>query len=185
MQRLEERGASADPRCMVVGIPNCGKSTVINALSPQAMTKTANKPGITRGNQWIRTASGLELMDTPGVLWPKFASYDTAFKLAVIGSISDSVFPVYQVAADLIAWLRKNAPEALIKRYRLEGLSEHNQGVLEDIGRKRGLLSQGNTVRLEDAAFLLLQEFRNGKLGAFTLDDPDEFFLNYREANHE
>lgn len=176
MQSLEAKGRLRRPvRCMIVGIPNCGKSTVINALSPHAMTKTGNKPGVTRGRQWIKTDSGLELMDTPGILWPKFASYETAFRLAAIGTISDGVFPIFQVAEDLVSFLRQKRPESLLERFKLKELREYPSEVLEDLGRSRGLLSQGNTVRMEDAAFLLLQEFRSGKLGKFSLESPADF----------
>lgn len=182
MQRLEARGRRRRSlRCMIVGIPNCGKSSVINALTPQAIAKTGNRPGITRGNQWIKTADGFELLDTPGLLWPKFASHQTAFRLAVIGSIEDHVFPVFQVSQELVLWLKEHEPAALKERYALENLG-HPQEILEEIGRKRGLLSAGNTVRLEDAAFLLLHEFRTGKLGAFTLDNPWDFSPGEEEA---
>lgn len=176
MQSLEAKGRLRRPvRAMILGIPNCGKSTVINALSPQAVVKTANKPGVTKGLQWVKTAVGVELLDTPGVLWPKFATYQTALRLALIGSISDSVFPVYAVAEDLARWLYQKHPQALQTRYKLEKLPEQPEAIFEAIGRRRGLLASGNAVRVEDAAFLLLQEFRTGKLGAFTLDEPNEW----------
>lgn len=161
-------------RAMVVGVPNCGKSTVINALLPRAAAKTGSKPGLTRGRQWIKTASGIELMDTPGLLWPKFASDDTAFKLAVCGSISDQVFPVYQVACDLALKLRELAPQALAERYKLTAFGESGEEILRQIALARGLLGQGGKTRDEDAALLLIQEYRAGKIGRVTLENPPE-----------
>ncbi len=173
MQALENKGRLRRPvRVMIVGVPNCGKSTVINALAPQAAAKTGNKPGVTRGRQWVKTAVGVELLDTPGVLWPKFASYHTAFCLAVTGSISDQVFPVYAICEELVAWLSRKSPQSLRERYGLTELPDHPQEILTAIGRRRGLLAAGGQVRLEDAAYLFLQEFRSGKLGRFTLEEP-------------
>jgi len=175
MKSLEAKGRlRRSPRAMVIGIPNCGKSTIINALAPQAAVKAANKPGVTKGRQWVKTAAGIELMDTPGVLWPKFASYQTAFRLAVIGTISDTVFPIYEVGEELALWLADKHPDALFKRYKLDQIPDHPADILEAIARKRGLLRGGNRVLVEEAAFLLLQEFRTGKLGPFTMDDVDE-----------
>jgi ribosome biogenesis GTPase A len=159
-------------RAMVVGVPNCGKSTVINALLPRAAAKTGSKPGVTRGRQWIKTASGIELMDTPGILWPKFAAADTAFKLAVCGSISDTVFPVYEVVCELAERLRGLVPQALSARYKLAVLPESGEEILWQIALARGLLGQGGKVRDKDAALLLLQEFRAGKIGRITLEIP-------------
>ncbi|MCL1817235.1 MAG: ribosome biogenesis GTPase YlqF [Clostridiales bacterium] len=169
--RLKARGRlPRDVRAMVIGVPNCGKSTVINALSPTAAAKTGNKPGITKGRQWVKTAMGMELLDTPGMLWPRFASYNTAFKLAVLGCISDLVYPVYQVAAGLALWLADHASDALRERYKIEKWPSSAEEIILAVGAKRGLLGVGGLVRTEDAALLLLQEFRNGKLGRFTLD---------------
>jgi ribosome biogenesis GTPase A len=169
--RLEARGRLPRAvRAMVIGVPNCGKSTVINALAPTAAAKTGNKPGVTKGRQWVRTAVGIDLLDTPGLLWPRFASYDTAFKLAVLGCISDLVYPVYQVAADLGLWLAKYAPAVLLERYRLAEVPDSAEEIFLALGAKRGLIGAGGLVRMEDAAILLLQEFRAGKLGRHTLD---------------
>ncbi|MGI5891465.1 MAG: ribosome biogenesis GTPase YlqF, partial [Bacillota bacterium] len=172
MQKLEAKGRLRRPvRAMVVGVPNSGKSTVINAISPVAAAKTGNKPGVTKGRQWIKTTAGIELLDTPGVLWPKLSNYDTAFKLAVIGSISDLVYPVYEVAEALAEILLEQNPQALKSRYKLEQLPPTGQELIQDIGKKRGLLVAGGLVREEDAALMLLREFRAGLLGRYTLDD--------------
>jgi ribosome biogenesis GTPase A len=169
--RLQARGRLPRAvRAMVIGVPNCGKSTVINALAPAAAAKTGNKPGVTKGRQWVKTAVGIELLDTPGILWPRFASYDTAFKLAALGCISDLVYPVYQVAEGLALWLAEYAPAALLERYRLTEVPGSAEEVFKAVGTRRGLLGAGGLVRTEDAALLLLQEFRTGKLGRHTLD---------------
>jgi ribosome biogenesis GTPase A len=169
--RLQARGRLPRAvRAMVIGVPNCGKSTVINALAPAAAAKTGNIPGVTKGRQWVKTAAGIELLDTPGMLWPRFATYNTAFKLAVLGCISDLVYPVYQVAATLALWLAEHAPAALLERYRLTEVPGSAEEIFLAVGAKRGLLGAGGVVRVEDAAILLLQEFRAGKLGRHTLD---------------
>ena len=172
-EKLKKRGFLQRPiRAMVIGIPNCGKSTVINALAPSAAAKTGNKPGVTRGRQWIKTNAGIELLDTPGMLWPRFASYDTAFKLAVCGSISDNVFPTYQVACDLAMLLKEIAAEKLAERYKLDTLSNSGEEILLDIARNRGLIGQGGKIRENDAAVLLIHEFRAGRIGNITLEQP-------------
>ena len=161
-------------RAMVLGIPNCGKSTVINALAPAAAAKTGNKPGVTKGKQWVKTRAGIELLDTPGLLWPKFASDDTAFKLAVCGSISDLVFPVYQVARQLAELLLRIDAQTVCARYKLAQTPEDGDAFFTNLAVSRGLLGQGGRLRTEDAAAVFLQEFRNGKLGRFTLETPEE-----------
>ena len=159
-------------RAMVIGIPNCGKSTVINALAPRAAAKTGNKPGVTRGRQWVKTNVGIELLDTPGMLWPKFADEKTAFNLAVCGSISDSVFPVYQVAVQLALLLKDIAPKALSERYKTADLPDTGEEILLQIAYSRGLLGQGGIAKEDDAARLLIKEFRSGKIGRLTLESP-------------
>ncbi len=175
LERLKSRGRLPRPvRAMVVGIPNCGKSTVINALAPTASAKTGNKPGVTRGQQWVKTNAGIDLLDTPGMLWPKFANDDVAFKLAICGSISDAVFPVYSVSCDLAALLKNKAPQLLMARYKLDALPEEPEAIITEIAKSRGMLGPGGKPREEDAAMVLLQEFRVGKLGPLTLELPNE-----------
>lgn len=173
LEKLQAKGRLPRPvRAMVLGIPNCGKSTVINALAPNAAAKTGNKPGVTRGRQWVRTNVGIDLLDTPGMLWPKFANEDVAFKLAVCGSISDAVFPTYSVACQLAQLLLGLAPNALVDRYKLSALPPTPEELLYAIARSRGMLSVGGKVREDDAAMILIQEFRSGKLGRLTLEQP-------------
>lgn len=172
-ERLKAKGRlQRAVRAMVIGIPNCGKSTVINSLAPRSAAKTGNKPGVTRGSQWVKTNAGIELLDTPGMLWPKFADETTAFNLAVCGSISDSVFPVYSVACQLAETLARLVPDQLAARYKLERLPESGGELLLEIAGKRGLLGPGGKPRDEDAAMLLIQEFRSGKICRITMELP-------------
>lgn len=172
---LEAKGRRRRPvRAMVAGSPNTGKSTLINSLLPKAASKTGNKPGVTRGKQWVRLGDKIELLDTPGVLWPKFETHSVAFRLAATGAISETVYDYYQVALELLDWLRSHGLPALCARYKLdeaEMAACHVEEVLAAIGRSRGLLAAGGVVREEETARLLLAEFRNGKIGRFTLDD--------------
>ena len=173
-QELEARGRRRRPvRVMVAGSPNTGKSTLINTLIGKSASKTGNKPGVTRGKQWVRVGEWVELLDTPGVLWPKFEQHSVAFRLAATGAISPTVYDNYQVSLELIDWLVNNACPQLCERYKLDaaalaGLSPEE--VLYLIGRSRGLLAAGGMVREDETARLLLAEFRNGKIGRFTLD---------------
>lgn len=174
LQALEAKGRRRRAiRAMIVGIPNVGKSTVINAMTSQASTKTGNKPGVTKGTQWVRVVEDLELMDTPGLLWPKFEDPETGIKLAVTGAISDLVFSVEDVVRRLVIFLMENKPHALLERYKITDIKENPLDVIEDIGRKRGLLASGGLVKMEQTAVLILQEFRSGKLGQFTLERPN------------
>lgn len=172
MLALERKGRLRRPiRAMIVGIPNTGKSTVINSFSPQKSAITGNKPGVTKGRQWIKTAAGIEMLDTPGVLWPKFASMETALRLAACGSISDLVSPLPQIAAFLGSYLMANGEKGLKERFKLEELPADADALFEAIGRKRGLIAQGGVIKLEQAQGLLINEFRSGKLGRYTLDN--------------
>lgn len=172
MQKLEAKGRRRRPvRAMVVGSPNTGKSTLINAVMPKATSKTGNKPGVTRGKQWVRINDKIELLDTPGVLWPKFENDWIGFALAATGAVSSDVYDPYEVASRLVDWLSEVRSEALKERYKIEAVG-NAEAILEEIGRARGMLAAGGLVKTEDAARVLLAEFRNGKLGRFTLDLP-------------
>ncbi|ATW24590.1 ribosome biogenesis GTPase YlqF [Candidatus Formimonas warabiya] len=159
-------------RAMVVGIPNVGKSTVINAMADQVSAKTGNKPGITKGPQWIRVVEGLELLDTPGLLWPKFEDRATGLKLAITGAVSDLVYPVEDVARNLVHFLAEHDAGTLRERYKIGEVDPDPLKTLEAIGKKRGFLATGGVVKMDQTAVMLLQEFRNGKLGRFSLEEP-------------
>lgn len=159
-------------RAMILGIPNVGKSSLINRLLGTATVRTADKPGVTRGKQWIKIGKNLELLDTPGVLWPKFEDPEVGFKLAVTGAINDEVYDMEKVVAKLLDVLRQHYSERLISRYKLTSpLPEESSALLELIGGKRGFLRSGGVIDDEKARRMILNEFRSGKLGQFTLDD--------------
>lgn len=173
-QRLQQRGRQGRSlRGLVVGVPNVGKSTLINRLAKRAVTKTGARPGVTRGKQWVRIGNWLQLLDVPGVLWPRFEDAATGFYLAITGAISDDVYDYVQVGSLLAKSLATHRPKALKNRYDLEAASTlEGAAILEAIGRRRGLLMSGGYVDEEKAALLLLKEFRQGLLGNFTLDLP-------------
>lgn len=159
-------------RAMILGIPNVGKSSLINRLLGTATVRTADKPGVTRGKQWIKIGKNLELLDTPGVLWPKFEDPEVGFKLAVTGAINDEVYDMEKLIDKFLKLLRENYSDRLLERYKLNSpLPEDSLALLELIAKKRGCLRSGGIVDEEKARRIILNEFRAGKLGAFTLDD--------------
>ncbi|QJW48931.1 ribosome biogenesis GTPase YlqF [bacterium BFN5] len=159
-------------RAMILGIPNVGKSSLINRLLGTATVRTADKPGVTRGKQWIKIGKNLELLDTPGVLWPKFEDPEVGFKLAVTGAINDEVYDMEKLIDKFLKFLRENYSDRLLERYKLNPpLPEDSLALLELIAKKRGCLRSGGIVDEEKARRIILNEFRAGKLGAFTLDD--------------
>lgn len=174
IERDRKRGILNRPvRAMVVGIPNVGKSTFINALAGKACAKTGNKPGVTKGKQWIRLNKQVELLDTPGILWPKFEDQEVGLKLAFIGSIKDEVLQTEELAAELIHFLRTAYPEVLADKYDIE-MDEDDYVVLNHIAKSRNCIVRGNELDTEKTALLLLDDFRNGKLGRLTLEYPQE-----------
>lgn len=182
IERDRRRGILNRPvRAMVVGIPNVGKSTFINSFAGKACTKTGNKPGVTKGNQWIRLNKSLELLDTPGILWPRFEDQRVGLLLAFIGSINDEILNKDELALELLKFLAKHYPQVLQERYQLEYLPEDipkNQQeaavMLEQIARVRGCLQKGGVPDLSKAAAILLDDFRSGRLGRITLEMPDQ-----------
>lgn len=158
-------------RIMVVGIPNTGKSSFINRMAGKNRAKVADKPGVTRSNQWFFIGSGIELLDTPGVLWPKFEDPEVGFKLAFIGSVKDEILDSQEIAVRLLVVLQKNYPERLTKRYKISDFAElEPYELLELIASKRGMLLRKGEYDTERAAVMLLDEYRSGKLGRITLD---------------
>ncbi len=169
LKKYKEKGINKSLRAMVIGVPNCGKSTLINNMCGQARTTTGNKPGVTKGKQWVRVSSKLELLDTPGTLWPSFDNPEVANNLAFIGSIKDDVLNLVEVAMSLVDKLQELNKLEFINRFKLSG-AETNIEVIETIAKKRGFLESGGIANLEKAAKCILDEFRAGKLGRITLD---------------
>lgn len=175
IERDRKRGILNRPvRAMVVGIPNVGKSTFINALAGKACTKTGNKPGVTKGKQWIRLNKNVELLDTPGILWPKFEDQTVGLRLAFIGSIKDEILNTEELAAELIGFLKENYPGILKEKYQIEEASDHYV-CLNSVAESRHCLVRGNELDTEKAAKLLLDDFRNGRLGKITLEFPGDY----------
>lgn len=172
-ERDLRRGIKNRPvRAMVVGIPNVGKSTFINTFAGKACAKTGNKPGVTKGKQWIRLNKNVELLDTPGILWPKFEDQSVGLRLALIGSIKDDILNIDELSLELIQILREEYPGVLKERYGME--EEGTQAeLLEKIALNRGCIKKGNEVDYAKAAALVLDEFRTGKLGKISLEKPE------------
>ncbi|MDO5603144.1 MAG: ribosome biogenesis GTPase YlqF [Oscillospiraceae bacterium] len=174
LQKRQEKGqAGAKIRIMLAGIPNVGKSTFINTFCGQSRTQTANRPGVTRGKQWV-SAGNYDLLDMPGVLWKKFASKETAVNLAFIGSIKDQILDMEELACVLLGEVADSTPESLAARYKVtpEELRLPPYELLQVIGRKRGMLVSGGEVDTERAAVMFLDEFRARKLGRISLEKP-------------
>ena len=173
IERDRKRGILNRPvRAMVVGIPNVGKSTFINALAGKACAKTGNKPGVTKGKQWIRLNKQVELLDTPGILWPKFEDQAVGLRLAFIGSMKDEILNTEELAAELIKFLGTYYPDVLPEKYAVEP-DEDPYVVLHQIAKNRNCVVRGNELNTEKAAMLLLDDFRNGRLGRLTLEYPE------------
>ena len=172
-ERDRKRGIVNRPvRAMVVGIPNVGKSTFINALAGKACAKTGNKPGVTKGKQWIRLNKSVELLDTPGILWPKFEDQEVGLKLAFIGSIKDEILQTEELAAELVKFLKEFYPGVLEEKYGIPGVQDAYE-CLADIAKSRHCLVRGSELDTEKAASILLDDFRGGKLGRITLEKPE------------
>lgn len=167
--------AGAKIRVMVVGIPNVGKSTFINSFAGTTKAKAADKPGVTRGKQWV-SVGNYDLLDMPGVLWKKFDSYKTASNLAFIGSIKDDILDIEEIAMGLLEEMQAIDPQKLVERYRLtqEDLELEPYDLLEAIGKKRGMLMSGGAVNTERAAIMLVDEFRASKIGRISLERPED-----------
>lgn len=156
---------------MVAGIPNVGKSTFINTFAGKACAKTGNKPGVTKGKQWIRLNKSVELLDTPGILWPKFEDQEVGMRLAYIGSIKDDILNIEELALGLIGYLQEFYPAAIRERYNVEEELKPLD-ILTAVAKARGCLKKGEELDYEKASRLLLEEFRSGKLGKVTLEFP-------------
>ena len=175
LARDAARGMNRPLRVMVVGIPNVGKSTLINQISGRKGAKAENRPGVTRGKQWVTVDSSLQLLDTPGILWPKFEDPEVGMMLAYTGAVKEGVIDVEELSCRLMELLNKYYPQTLLERYKVEA-PEGTPGweLMEMAGRKRGYLISGGEVNTERMSKVLIDEFRSGKLGKFTLEMPEE-----------
>ena len=175
LERDAAKGMKRAMRVMVVGIPNVGKSTLINQISGRKGAKAENRPGVTRGKQWVTVNSSLLLMDTPGILWPKFDDPEVGLMLAYTGAVKEDVIDLEELACRLMELLHRRYPHALKERYGID-LPEDTPGyaLLEEAGRKRGYLLSGGEIHTERMAKVLVDEYRSGKLGKFTLEEPEE-----------
>ncbi|MDO5152366.1 MAG: ribosome biogenesis GTPase YlqF [Eubacteriales bacterium] len=175
LERDAKRGMNRPLRVMVVGIPNVGKSTLINQISGRKGAKAENRPGVTRGKQWVTVDSGLQLLDTPGILWPKFEDPEVGMMLAYTGAVKEGVIDIEELACRLMELLHKFYPQTLLERYKVEApAGTPGWELMEAAGRKRGYLVSGGEVNTERMCKVLLDEFRSGKLGKFTLEMPEE-----------
>ena len=175
LKRSKERGiVHYEIRAMVVGIPNVGKSSFINRMAKNSVAKVGNRPGVTKNKQWIRTKDGIELLDTPGILWPKFEDAETSLNLAFTGAIKDEIMDIETLALKLVERLGRNYKGRLMERYKLEAFSEDALENLNSIALKRGCIIRGGEVDYARAAVLILDEFRNAKLGPISLEWPEE-----------
>lgn len=174
IERDRKKGIIGRPvRAMVVGIPNVGKSTFINSLCRKASAKTGNKPGVTKGKQWIKLGKGVDLLDTPGILWPRFENEKIGLNLAYIGSINDEILDETELAMNLISNVKTDYPGVFFDRYGCDE-SKETAVILEEISVKRGCLKKGNEPDTGKGAHIVLDEFRSGKLGHITLETPDQ-----------
>ncbi|SEH61211.1 ribosome biogenesis GTPase A [Ruminococcus flavefaciens] len=176
MEKRAKNGMTgAAVRLMIVGIPNVGKSSLINKLAGSKRAKVEDRPGVTRTKQWVKLDNNTELLDMPGVLWPKFEDQDVAVRLAFTGAISDDILDIETLAMKLLAYLAENYPESLKERYKIE-LSDEDTGLelLEKVGKKRGMMISGGEINTERAAITVIDEFRSGKLGRITLEAPQK-----------
>ena len=174
IERDRRRGILNRPiRAMIVGIPNVGKSTFINSFAGKACTKTGNKPGVTKGKQWIRLNKNVELLDTPGILWPKFEDQTVGLRLAFIGSIKDELSNQYELCLLLMKYLQEHYPEAVPKAYQIEA-DDSEVVLLERVAKRRGCLKAGGEYDLDKAANYVIDDFRNDRLGAISLEQPEQ-----------
>lgn len=172
VERAKERGVRKTVRALVIGVPNVGKSTLINRLRGNAVTATGDRPGVTKTSQWVRVSPYLELLDTPGMLWPRLDDQKAALRLCWIGSVKDDVTDLNELAVSLLTELKKCAPEALKSRFHMTDISQEGTELLDAVCRGRGWLLKGNRYDYDRCYSVVLDEFRSGKLGRISLETP-------------
>ncbi|HHU20406.1 MAG TPA: ribosome biogenesis GTPase YlqF [Bacilli bacterium] len=174
MANLKKRGVRPRAgRAMIIGIPNVGKSTLINRLANRKIAKTGDRPGITTAQQWIKVKKDFELLDTPGILWPKFEDQQIGYRLAAIGTIKDQILSIEAITRFTLKYIQDSYPQLLLERYQLTDIEADYEQIIEQIGRQRGALAPGGTVDLAKTAELFIRDFRTGKVGPITLEQPD------------
>ncbi|KXG43678.1 ribosome biogenesis GTPase YlqF [Tepidibacillus decaturensis] len=159
-------------RAMILGIPNVGKSSLINRLAGKSIAVTGDRPGVTKGQQWIKVGQSLELLDTPGILWPKFEDQEVGYRLAATGAIKDQILHFDDIAIFIVKFFKEHYPERLKERYKLTEIATHPVEIIEQIGRKRGCLVSGGQIDFDKASEIIVRELRSGKLGPFCLEKP-------------
>jgi len=174
-EAMKKRGINPRAvRAMILGIPNVGKSSLINRLANKSIAKTGDRPGVTKGQQWIRIGKTLELLDTPGILWPKFEDQLVGYRLAATGAVKDELLHFDDIALYIIDYFKNNYPENLMKRFSLAELADDKVKIIEDIGRRRGCLISGGEIDFDKASEIIVRELRSGNLGRFCLEKPAE-----------
>ena len=172
IDKAKEKGIRKTVRAMVIGVPNVGKSTLINRLKGSAIAKTGDRPGVTKSNQWVHISPYLELMDTPGMLWPRLDDQEAAMRLCWIGSVKDDVVDLSTLTTGLLSELKKQAPEAVKTRFHISDLSAEGADLLDEVCRGRGWLLKGNRYDFDRCFSVVLDEFRSGKIGKISLEVP-------------
>ncbi|MBM7552769.1 ribosome biogenesis GTPase YlqF [Thalassobacillus pellis] len=174
MEKLKAKGVRPRPaRAMILGIPNVGKSTLINRLANKKIAKTGDRPGVTTSQQWIKVKKDFELLDTPGILWPKFEDEEVGYRLASIGTIKDQILPTEDVAAYILDYMKNFYPELLEQRFGFSGFNDMIEA-FEKIGQKRGCLESGGRINYEKTADVIIQDLRGGKIGRISLEVPQD-----------
>ncbi|MGL4484701.1 MAG: ribosome biogenesis GTPase YlqF [Anaerovoracaceae bacterium] len=171
-QRNIDKKMNRPLRIMVLGIPNVGKSSFINRMSGRQSTQIGNKPGVTKGKQWITIANGMQLLDMPGILWPKFEDINVGLKLSFCGSIKDEILDIEEVAFELLRELSETYPKNIIERYDFDSLNDNTVELMEEIAEKRGFLKKGGLCDYNRTAYSIVQEFRGGRFGRISLERP-------------
>ncbi len=173
-EQINEKGKRIRPlRVMIVGIPNVGKSSLINRFAGKRSARIGNKPGVTRGKQWISIKGNIQLLDTPGILWPKFEDQQTALKLAFVGSIKDEILNIEDIAFKFVEFLQMNYPKLLKERYKLEDLKNTPLEIMDDVCMKRGFIRSGGKNDYERVSKTIMDEYRSGKIGKISIEKPE------------
>lgn len=173
--RMKKRGVRPRAgRAMIIGIPNVGKSTLINRLANRKIAKTGDRPGVTKQQQWIKVKGEFELLDTPGILWPKFEDKLVGYRLASLGTIKDQLLSIEDITNFTIKYIQQHYPQLLMERYQLIDIEAKYEQIIDQVGRQRGALAPGGEVDGRKTAELIIREFRSGKIGPITLEYPHE-----------